>query len=107
MNQSEPSLPPYGRLIAAGMAAAAAVGLAANHFLEAPPSVARLLLLAFGPMALLLGAGGLIEPRIVWSLGKYGKDLPVVYKAIGGALAAAGLVVTLLLITLVYPLNLE
>ena len=43
-----PHIEPYGRLIAAGMAVAGAVGLVVNHFLPGSQSVARLLILNAG-----------------------------------------------------------
>ena len=84
------------------MAAACLVGLAVNHFLGGGLSVARLFLLVLGPAGLLLGIGGMVEPRIVWSVGKYGQHLPVKYKVVGGALAAVGVVVSLVLAFVVY-----
>jgi hypothetical protein len=99
------ALPPYGRAVSAGLFTAGGLALAVNHFLTGPPTVARLLLLLFGPVGLFLGAGGLAEPKVVWAVGKYGKDLPGVYKLIGGALAVAGVATTILLVFLVYPLG--
>ena len=57
------------------------------------------------PNCFFLGIGGMIEPKIVWSVGKYGKHLPVIYKLIGGALGALGVAVTLLLLLFVYRLG--
>lgn len=99
------TVPPHGRLMAAGLMAACALGLVANHFVGAGVSVARLFILILGPAGLLLGLGGIVEPKIVWSVGKYGQHLPVKYKIIGVALAAAGVLVTLLLVFVVYPLG--
>jgi hypothetical protein len=101
----EPSLPPYGRLIAAGLSVASAMGLLLNHFAVERNSVASLLILCLAPLGLFVGLGGIVEPRVVWSIGKYGKHLPAKYKVIGVALAAAGVVVTLLLVFLIYPLG--
>ena len=98
-------IPPHGRLIAAGMAAASASGLLLNHFLADSQQVVRLMILCFGPLGLFVGLGGIVEPRIIWSVGKYGAHLPLKYKLIGGGLAAAGVVVTLLLVFFVYPLG--
>ena len=72
-------IPPYARFVAIGMAAAAAVGLLINHFMPESQSAARLMLLCLGPMALLLGIGGSVEPKVIWSLGKYGQHLPLKY----------------------------
>ena len=103
----EPSqpLPPNGRLISAGMAAAAAIGLLINHFMIESQHVGRLMILCFGPIALFLGIGGMVEPKILWSVGKFGKHLPVIYKLIGGALGALGVAVTILLLLFVYRLG--
>lgn len=98
-------VPPYARFVALGMAAAAAIGLLVNHFMGESLGVARMMLLCLGPLALLLGVGGAIEPKILWALGKYGQHLPTKYKIIGGILAGAGVLVTLLLVFLVYPLK--
>jgi hypothetical protein len=103
--QNGTELPPYGRLIAAGLVAAGVLGLVLNHFVSDRQSVASLLMLCFAPLGLFLGLGGLVEPRIMWSVGKYGKHLPVKFKIVGCVLAAAGVAVTLLLVFLVYPLG--
>ena len=104
-HQSSEPLPANGRLICAGMAAAAAIGLLINHFTIETQNMARLMLLCLGPLALFLGLGGMIEPKIFWSVGKHGKHLPVIYKVIGGALGAAGVAVTILLLLFVYRLG--
>jgi len=59
---------------------------------------ALFLLPPFGMLAL----GGLIYPPILWSIGKYGKDLPAGIKAIGIALVLAGLGVGFYLFKFVY-----
>jgi hypothetical protein len=98
-------IPPYARFVAIGMAAAAAVGLLINHFMPESQSAARLMLLCLGPMALLLGIGGSVEPKVIWSLGKFGQHLPLKYKIIGGSLAGVGVVLTLILVFVVYPVK--
>lgn len=97
-------MPPNGRLIAAGMAGAAAFGLLVNHVLIDSQHVARLMILCLGPIAFFLGLGGMIDPRILWSVGKYGKGLPASCKITGGVLGTAGVVVTILLLVFVYRL---
>jgi hypothetical protein len=104
-NDPTQSLPPNGRLISAGMAGAAAVGLLLNHFMIESQGIAKLMILCLGPIAFFLGVGGMVDPKIVWSVGKYGKHLPVVYKVIGGVLGALGVAVTLLLLLFVYRLG--
>ncbi len=87
------------------MAGAAAVGLLLNHFMIESQGIAKLMILCMGPIAFFLGVGGMVDPKIVWSVGKYGKHLPVVYKVIGGVLGALGVAVTLLLLLFVYRLE--
>lgn len=87
------------------MAGAAVIGLVINHVTAESQNVARLLILGLGPMALFLGLGGMVEPRIVWSVGRHGKHLPVIYKVMGGSLGALGVAVTILLLLFVYPVG--
>ena len=101
----EPQLPSHGRLIATGLTVAAAVGLAINHFTAHSQTVVNLILLCIGPIGLFLGLGGICEPKILFAVGKYGKELPLFYKVIGGALGALGVVVTIVLMLFVYPVN--
>ncbi len=98
-------LPPHGRLISAGMAGAAALGLLLNHYMIDSQNVGKLIILCLGPIAFFLGIGGIVEPKILWSVGKYGKHLPVIYKLIGGALGAMGVAVTICLLLFVYRLG--
>ena len=99
------NIPSYARFVSLGMAVAAALGLVLNHFLVSHQSAASLMILAIGPLGLFLGIGGAIEPRILWSMGKYGQDLPAVYKVIGFALGVLGLLVTGALLLFVYRLG--
>ena len=101
-SEATPTVPPNGRLIAAGLAIASAVGLALNHLMAGSQSVVQLIILCIGPIGLFLGLGGIIEPKILWSVGKHGRQLPVVYKLIGGVLGALGVVVTIVLMLFVY-----
>jgi len=104
-DDSAPDVPPHGRLVSAGLAVAAAIGLLLNHFAAGSQNFVYLMVLCLGPIALFLGIGGLFEPKILWSVGKYGKHLPVIYKLIGGTLGALGVAVTILLVLYVYPLG--
>lgn len=97
-------IPPYVRLVSLGMAIAAGLGLVINHFAVSMQSTASLMLLTIGPLGLFLGIGGAIEPKILWSMGKYGEHLPITYKVIGFALGLAGPAVTGILL-LVYKLG--
>jgi hypothetical protein len=104
-DKSSQSLPRNGRLISAGLAAAAAIGLLANHFTMESQNVVNLIILCLCPIGFFLGIGGMVEPKILWSVGKYGKHLPAIYKVIGGALGAMGVVVTVLMLLFVYRLG--
>ena len=95
-------IPPYARLVSLGLAAAAALGLIANHF-ATELGTASLLILAMAPVVLFIGIGGAVEPKILWALGKYGEHLPTQYKVIGGVLGVVGLLFGLALVFLVYP----
>jgi len=95
-------IPPYARFVALGMAIAAAIGLLLNHFLVSSQNAASLMLLAVGPLCFFIGVGGAIEPKVLWSMGKYGADLPAIYKIIGFALGVLGLLVTGALLLFVY-----
>jgi hypothetical protein len=96
-------IPPYARFVAIGLAVAAAIGLLVNHFVPDGQSVARLMLMSLGPIVLLLGIGGAVEPKVLWALGKYGEHLPAKYRIIGGCLGGVGLLLALALIFLIYP----
>lgn len=76
--------------------------LAANHacFLHQGRTILAIVLLA--PMFLLLGVSGLVDPRVVWSIGPAGRELPLGIKLIGVALAVAGLVASAFLMFAVY-----
>ena len=60
--------------------------------------IALFLLPPFGMLAL----GGLVYPPLLWSVGKYGKDLPVTVRAIGILLVIMGLGVGFYLFKYVY-----
>ena len=101
----ESKLPANGRLIAVGLTFAAAVGLLLNHFLAGSQNIVKLMILCIGPIGLFLGIGGILEPKILFAVGKYGKHLPAIYKVIGGMLGTLGVIVTILLLVFVYPLG--
>jgi hypothetical protein len=76
---SEVQLPPQGRFIAAGLAAASAIGLALNHFVAERHSVASLLILALAPLGLFVGLGGISVPCPPQSR----RNLPVQFMLVG------------------------
>ncbi len=78
--------PSNGRMISLVLLASGAFLLLINHFVGAGNGSVYLVPLFLGPMALFLGLGGVIEPKLLWSLGKFGQHLPWTYKVVGGGL---------------------
>ena len=101
----ETKLPNNGRLIAAGLSVAASMALVINHFMAGTQNILNLVIICVGPIGLFPGIGGLIEPKILFSVGKYGTHLPFVYKLIGGILGILGVLGTILLLLFDYPLD--
>jgi len=91
-----------GRLAPLVVAVVSGGILAANHvwFLHQGRTMLAIVLLA--PMFLFLGVGGLVDPRLVWSIGPAGRELPLGIKLIGVALAVVGLVASAFLMFAVY-----
>ena len=96
--------PENGRTISALLCGAGLVALIVNHFIAKSGQVIYLFPVFLGPMGVFLGAGGIVDPNIVWSIGKYGKHLPVKYKLAGLGLALLGVCVSAFLAFRVYRL---
>lgn len=96
---------PRGRTGPATCAAIGAGLLAVNHFSATRSGAIWLGILFLAPMFTFLGLGGLIDPRIFWSIGPRGKHLPSGIKVIGACLAMAGVGVSVVLVFLVYRLQ--
>jgi hypothetical protein len=91
-----------------GPAICAAIGaglLAVNHLSIERDGAFRFGILFLAPMFTLLGLGGLVDPRIFWSIGPRGQVLPTAVKVVGACLAMAGIAVSVALIFLVYELH--
>ena len=79
--------------------------LALNHYEAVSDGKVYLWLIFMAPLFLFLGIGGLIDPRILWSIGPKGQHFPMRIKVIGGLLAVAGLLVSAYLALGVYRLQ--
>jgi hypothetical protein len=84
---------------------AGGVGLLVVNHLTARGGVLWLAIVFLAPMVTLLGIGGLIDPRVLWSIGPRGKLLPRAIRIAGGCLALAGIVVSAVLVFAVYGLQ--
>ena len=91
-----------------GPAICAALGagsLVVNHLSAERNGALWLGILFLAPMFTFLGLGGLVYPRILWSIGPRGKRLPSDVKVVGACLAMAGVAVSAALTFLVYRLQ--
>ena len=94
---TDQQIPPYGRLASAGVFAVGVIAMGLNHLLYHVDGSVYLFLLFLGPPMACLGLGGLIEPKIAFSAGKYGTHLSWHYKLIAAGLLAIGVVVAIAL----------
>lgn len=79
--------------------------IAGNHWLATSEGKVYFWLVFMGPLILLLGIGGLFDPRISQSIGPRGKYFPVHTKVIGGVLALCGMLISAYLALGVYRLQ--
>jgi hypothetical protein len=77
-------------------------GLAIHHWYVTTEHRASLIALFFLPPLGMLALGGLVYPPLLWSVGKYGKGMPLTVRAIGIFLAIAGIGVGFYLFKYVY-----
>ena len=68
--------------------------LAWNHSNSMHGGEGSLAIVLFAPLFLLLGIGGLVDPRLAWAIGPRAQHFPMRIKVIGGFLAVAGLAVS-------------
>ncbi|MCW3051713.1 MAG: hypothetical protein JWN14_883 [Chthonomonadales bacterium] len=97
--------PPPTRLVALGFAVGAGVCLVLNHYEAMNSGKIYMWILFIAPMIFFLGVGGLIDPRILWSIGQHGRHFPTRIKLVGGMLAIAGLIVSAYLALGVYRMQ--
>ena len=88
--KSDRELPAYGRLISLATFAVGLVCIILNHVLWQMQDSTYLALLILGPFVMMLGLGGIVDPRIAFSLGKYGTHLPWYFKLIAVVLGIVG-----------------
>ena len=112
-NSNEP-LPPApdkigtalpNRMVALLVAVFAGGLLALNHYEAMNDGKVYMMIVFLMPLFFLLGIGGLIDPRIIWSIGPKGQHFPMRIKVIGGLLAIAGMLVSAYLALGVYRLQ--
>jgi hypothetical protein len=76
--------------------------LALHHWYVVSEGSAYLFALFILPPFGMLALGGLFYPPILWSIGKYGKDLPAGVKVIGALLFLSGIGIGFYLFKFVY-----
>ncbi len=77
-------------------------GLACNHFVASVRGQMALMILTLCPFLVSMGIGGLIDPRIIWSIRAEGRIYPWWVRAIGGFLAVSSIAISAVLILVVY-----
>ncbi len=94
--------PQFNRAIPLVLLVGVIAVLALHHWYVVTEGRAFLAALLILPPFGLLALGGVIYPPILWSIGKYGRDLPIAVKAIGVLLAVCGLALGFYLFKFVY-----
>ncbi len=89
----EPGWRPTRKLALALIVGSAGM-LAFNHYEAVESEEVYLAIVFIAPLMLMLGLGGLVDPRVVWAIGKYRNLVPPWPRRIGAALVAAGLTVS-------------
>jgi archaellum biogenesis protein FlaJ (TadC family) len=79
--------------------------LVINHWSATNEGKVYMWFVFMGPMFLLLGLGGLFEPRLAQAIGDKGRHFPAHIKFIGGILALSGLLISAYLALGVYRLQ--
>jgi len=92
--QPDTVLPAHARVLAL---AAAAVGALLVVLFESG-DLPRRSAAVFGALFAALGLGGLVDPRLLWSIGPRRRELPTWIRIAGALLAVAGLGVGVLLV---------
>jgi hypothetical protein len=84
-----PPLPP--RVVAGLILTLGAVGLGIDEWMSAFGGEVYLIAILACPTMVLLGLGGLVDPRVLWSLGPQRRGFPVGVRVAGSALLVLGL----------------
>jgi hypothetical protein len=69
-----------------------------NHWSASDSQSVYGVVLFFGPFLILLGAAGLVDPRIPWAIGKHGTSFPLAIKAVALFLALSAILISLWLL---------
>jgi len=77
--------------------------LAFNHYLKMSDGKGHLYLTLLAPHPVFLGLGGLIDPRVIWSLRAEGRIYPWRVRGFGVLLTVASMAVAVYLVLYVYP----
>ena len=92
----------FNRTIPGLLLAAVIVVLGLHHWYVVTEGRAFLFALFILPGFGMLALGGVVYPPVLWSIGKYGKELPVALKILGALLFISGLGIGLYLFKFVY-----
>ena len=79
------------RKLAVAVAVGSAGVLALNHYKAVESGEVYLVGVFLAPLVLMLGLGGLVDPRVLWAIGKYRHLVPPWPRRAGAVLVAAGL----------------
>jgi hypothetical protein len=104
MRNPTPTPPLHPRLVALLVFALGVVGMAINEWMSAARSEVYLIAILACPTMVLLSAGGLVDPRVLWSLGPHRKNHPMAVRVVGIALLVLGLACSVCLGLWRYPL---
>jgi hypothetical protein len=86
------------RRLAAVFLAVGVVGMLANQWFAVDSHEVYGVILFLGPFLILLGAGGLFDPRIPWAIGKHGVAFPRSVKATAAVLALSAVAISVVLL---------
>lgn len=104
MNPTSPSPPLHPRVVALLVLLLGVVGMAINEWMSEYRGEVYIIAILACPTMVLLSAGGLVNPRVLWSLGPHRRDYPVRVRIVGIALLALGLACSAALALWRYPL---
>lgn len=99
---SSPPVPP--RVVALLVLTLGVVGLSINEGMSWARGEVYLIAIVGCPAMVLLAIGGLVEPRVLWSLGPHRKDFPTRIRVAGAVLLVLGLLTSAYLGLVRYPL---
>ncbi len=104
MPSPAPSPPLAPRVIALGVLTLGVVGMGINEWMSAARGEVYLIAILACPAMALLGLAGLVDPRLLWSIGEHRKTYPRWVRATGIALVVLGLACSAALALWRYPI---